>query len=121
MRELTREMKHYGLAAAAFAVAAYDCAGGSTLAFKGSVQGLGISSPSKIIPLSRRMVCYWRASADYARAVKFIRRNEDLFAVRDYYRDRSTPDQVASTEISDYEMEQEIRKESVGDLFRRQR
>lgn len=119
VRDLTGEMKSSGLSPAALAVAAYDFAGGSTRARKGSVAVKGVSSPEKVLPLSRRMVCYWRASQDYQRAVELISGRTKKFWMSDLHHSPTAPVQRTSTEFSDYQMEIEIRKERAKDLFTR--
>jgi hypothetical protein len=121
VRDLTGVLKSRGLSPSALAVAAYDCAGGTTRARRGSVWVKGVSSPQKVLPLSRRMVCYWRASVDYERAVEMISGRSSLFGLHDFYRSPSAPVERASTEFSDYVMEIEMRKERARDLFMRQR
>lgn len=119
VRDMTGEMKVSGLSPAALAVAAYDCAGGSTRAVKGEVMSKGVSSPAKVLPLSRRMVCYWRASSDYARAVELISGRTKRFWISDLNRSPAAPVERTSPEFSDYVMEIEMRKERARDLFTR--
>jgi hypothetical protein len=121
VRELTSTIKSSGLAATAFAVAAYDCAGGSTRANRGCVSVKGVSSPSKVLPLSRRMVCYWRASQDYQRAKDLILRKTEQMVLRDLLRPQTARISSNSTEFSDYVMELEMRKEMMQRMFRPQR
>jgi hypothetical protein len=121
VRELTSTIKSSGLAATAFAVAAYDCAGGSTRANRGCVSVKGVSSPSKVLPLSRRMVCYWRASQDYKRAKDLILRKTEQMVLRDLLRPQTARISSNSTEFSDYVMELEMRKEMMQRMFRPQR
>jgi hypothetical protein len=121
VRELTSTIKRSGLAATAFAVAAYDCAGGSTRANRGCVSVKGVSSPSKVLPLSRRMVCYWRASLDYQRAKELILRKTEQMVWRDLLRPQTASTSSNSTEFSDYVMELEMRKERMQMMFRPQR
>lgn len=121
VREITGDIKASGLAAPALAVAAYDCAGGSTRAKKGSVRVDGVSSPAKVLPLSRRMVCYWRASVDYQRATELILRETGRLRLRKAWKPENSSPASSSTEISDYEMEVEMRKEMAREMFTRLR
>jgi hypothetical protein len=123
VRELTGSLRKSGIPAAALAVASYDCGRGSKRGTKGNFTAKGVSSPSKVLPLSRRMVCYWRASAGYKKAVNLLSGLSGLFSWQDSQRAPLMPTQQTTTEISDYEMEIERRKEwnKTRDFFTRLR